>query len=54
MRGLYFWGGDDFVSTPGGVNKRGKVGACGGLADRLGLLPVSKLTDPNLYNLFFN
>jgi len=36
MRGLYFWGGDDFASTPGGVNKqvnkRSKFGVNGGLA----------------------
>jgi len=31
-RDLYLWGGHDFVSTPGGVNKRRKVSACGGLA----------------------
>jgi len=40
MRGLYFWGGDDFVSTPGGVNKRGKVGACGELAGITQLSPI--------------
>jgi len=28
-RSLYLWGGDDFVSTPRGVNKRRKVGVCG-------------------------
>jgi len=32
---LYLWGGDDFVSTPGGVNKRSKVSACGGLAGKM-------------------
>jgi len=34
MRGLYLWGGD-FVSTPGGVNKRRKGSVCGGLAGTL-------------------
>ena len=31
-RDLYLWGGHDFVSTPGGVNKRREVSVCGGLA----------------------